>query len=71
MTTLSNSDKIVIIDQKIKNLDYQRYSVNLDLQLEGAVASPDEDTLNSLNTKLADIVTKLDILNVEKTSLAE
>ncbi len=71
MTTLSNSDKIVIIDQKIKNLDYQRYSVNLDVQLEGSVSNPDQDTLDSLNLKLTDIVTKLDILNVEKTSLSE
>ncbi len=71
MTTLSNSDKIVIIDQKIKNLDYQRYSINLDVQLEGSVSNPDQDTLDSLNLKLTDIVTKLDILNVEKTSLSE
>jgi|688.fasta_scaffold00163_86 hypothetical protein len=71
MTTLSNSDKIVIIDQKIKNLDYQRYSVNLDIQLEGSVSTPDQDNLDSLNVKLSDIVTKLDILNTEKTSLIE
>ena len=57
MTTLSNSDKIVIIDQKIKNLDYQRYSVNLDIQLEGSVSTPDQDNLDSLNVKLSDIVT--------------
>lgn len=71
MTTLSNSDKIVIIDQKIKNLDYQRYSVNLDIQLEGSVSTPDQDNLDSLNVKLSDIVTKLDILNTEKASLIE
>jgi hypothetical protein len=45
--------------------------VNLDIQLEGSVSTPDQDNLDSLNVKLSDIVTKLDILNTEKTSLIE
>lgn len=68
---LSNSDKIVIVDQKIKNLAYQKYGIELDLQLENAVANPDEENLASINTRLADANAKLDILNAEKASLEE
>jgi hypothetical protein len=68
---LSNSDKIVIVEQKIKNLAYQKYGIELDLQLENAVASPDEENLASINARLADANAKLDILNAEKASLEE
>lgn len=71
MTTLSNSDKLVIVEQKIKNIEYQQYSVNLDIQIESAVASPDQDSLDSFNAKLVDITAKLNVLNAEKTLLQE
>lgn len=66
---LSNSDKIVIVEQKIKNLAYQKYGIELDLQLENAVASPDEENLASINARLADANAKLNILDAEKASL--
>lgn len=71
MTTLSNSDKLVIVEQKIKNIEYQQYSVNLDIQIESAVAIPDQDSLDSFNAKLVDITAKLNVLNAEKTLLQE
>lgn len=71
MTTLSNTDKIAIVDQKIKNLEYQQYSYTLDLQLENASSAPDQDDISSINSKLLDISTKLDILNSEKSTLEE
>lgn len=71
MTTLSNTDKIAIVDQKIKNLEYQQYSYTLDLQLANASAVPDQDDVSSINSKLSDISAKLDILNTEKSSLEE
>jgi hypothetical protein len=68
---LTNSDKIVIVEQKIKNLSYQKYGIELDLQLENAVSSPDEENLASINARLADTNAKLDVLNTEKASLEE
>ncbi len=68
---LTNSDKIVIVEQKIKNLAYQKYGIELDLQLENAVSSPDEENLASINARLADTNAKLDVLNTEKASLEE
>ncbi|NDF29523.1 MAG: hypothetical protein EB150_04840 [Nitrososphaeria archaeon] len=71
MSTLTNSDKISIVEQKIKNLEYQQYSSTLDLQLENAAASPDQDNIDSINAKLSDIAAKLNILNAEKNNLTE
>ena len=71
MTTLSNDDKLVIVDQKIKNLEYQKYSIQLDLQLENAVASPNASTVSNLNGNLTDLNAKIAILETEKASLEE
>jgi hypothetical protein len=68
---LSNSDKLVIVEQKIKNLEYQKYGIELDLQLENATSVPDQENLDSINTRLADANAKLDVLNAEKASLGE
>ena len=68
---LSNSDKLVIVEQKIKNLEYQKYGIELDLQLENATSVPDQENLDSINTRLADANAKLDVLNTEKASLGE
>lgn len=68
---LSNSDKLVIVDQKIKNLAYQKYGIELDLQLENATSVPDAENIASINTRLADTNAKLDVLNSEKASLEE
>lgn len=71
MTTLSNSDKLTIVDQKIKNIEYQKYSWEIDLQLANAVASPDADDISSISSKLSDVEAKLSILNAEKATLEE
>ena len=68
---LSNSDKLVIVEQKIKNLAYQKYGIELDLQLENATSVPDAENIASINTRLADTNAKLDVLNAEKASLEE
>jgi hypothetical protein len=71
MTTLSNSDKVLIVDQKIKNLDYQKYGTQLDIALENASSTPDQENLNTLNAKMTDIDAKLSLLNEEKNTLQE
>lgn len=68
---LSNSDKLAIVDQKIKNLAYQKYGIELDLQLENAVSEPDAENLAAINVRLSDVNAKLDVLNTEKASLEE
>lgn len=71
MTILSNFDKLAIIDQKIKNIEYQRYSFDLDLQLENSVAVPEEENVSMINSKIADLDAKLGVLNAEKARLEE
>lgn len=69
MTTLSNSDKIAVIDQKIKSIEYQKYSLEIDISLENQVESPSQISLDSLQQSLDDINAKLSFLESEKALL--
>lgn len=67
--TISNSDKLTIIEGKIKSSEYSLYSVEIDLQLENANTEKDQEAIDVLNTRISDINAKLSILNTEKAKL--
>lgn len=69
MNTLSNEDKIAVIDQKIKTIEYQKYSIEIDISLENAVESPSQISLDSLQQSLDDNNAKLAFLESEKALL--
>ena len=71
MTTLSNEEKISIIDQHIKNLEYNKYNLEISLIEENAVASPDATNLSTLNAQISALSLKLSALQTEKSGLAE
>lgn len=71
MSILSKSEKLTILQQKIKNIEYQKYSLELDLLLENVSEKPDEDTIKFTNDKLSDIFKKLEILENEKKLVEE
>jgi hypothetical protein len=70
MTTLSNEDKISIINQHKRNVEYSKYNLTVSLIEENAVLSPDQDAITSLNDKIADHDKKLSALNAEISSLS-
>lgn len=69
MTLLDSSDKIAIIDQHLRNLEYAKYNIEISLIEENAVTVPDEEALNGLNERLAQVDLKISALNAEKASL--
>lgn len=67
--TLSNDDKLNIVNQKIRNVEYAKYSAELELRLEESTDSPDSATVADLNNQVANLNAKMSILTAEKTSL--
>jgi hypothetical protein len=61
-TTLTNEEKIAIVSQHIKNVEYSLYNLALSLIEENSVSSTDADKISSLNSQIAD-------LNLQKTAL--
>ena len=54
MTTLSNEEKFTIINSKLKNLIYSKFSLEIDKLSENAKASPDSDTISRLNLLISE-----------------
>lgn len=69
MTTLSNEEKITVIDQHIKNLDYIKYNAEIDLIEVNAVSPVDSAAVQEINNRINTIQTKIDALESEKDSL--
>jgi hypothetical protein len=66
---LTDSEKATAIRSKIKNIQYQRYSFELDLISENAISDPNELTvsetqkqINDLNARQAALQAELDLL---------
>lgn len=66
---LTNEEKIAIVDQHIRGLDYSIYGTELDKIETGAVSPIDTDLMASLNTKLASLNDKRAALVAEKAAL--
>lgn len=71
MTILSKEDKISIINQHIRNAEYNKYNVQVSLIAENSVQFPNTDIVASLNTQLSEYDLKLEALQNEKASLEE
>ena len=69
-TLLSNEEKTGIINQHLKNLQYSKFNVELAIIEENAKATPDADTLASVNAQLADIESRIEALEAELDKLA-
>jgi hypothetical protein len=61
-TTLTNEEKIAIVSQHLKNVEYSLYNLALSLIEENSVSSTDADKISSLNSQIADF-------NLQKTAL--
>jgi hypothetical protein len=68
-TTLSNEEKINIVNQHIKSLDYAVYGYELDLIQANAVSSPEASQIASINLRVSEVNAKRAALISEKESL--
>jgi hypothetical protein len=69
MTTLSKEDKISIINQHKRSVEYSKYNLSVSLIEENSVLSPDDDVIADLTAKIADHNSKLSALDAEADSL--
>lgn len=70
MTTLTNDDKIAIINQHKRNIEYAKYGYQISLITENAVSNPNEETIDSLNQQISDVDSKIAALDAEIASLS-
>lgn len=70
MSTLTNEDKISIINQHKRNIEYSKYNLEISVLAENAVSDPDENAIAGFNAKIADLDSKLAALDAEIESLS-
>jgi hypothetical protein len=71
MTTLTNEEKLSIVNQHIKSVDYILYGYQLELMQANAVSLPDAGQISAINARIAESNAKRTALVTEKDSLTE
>jgi hypothetical protein len=69
MTLLTNADKLNLIDQHIKSIDYQAYNLELDLIEANAESPVNSDSVATLNTRMNALTAKRTALESEAATL--
>jgi hypothetical protein len=66
---LTTEDKLIILDQHIRSVNYGLYGLELDLLEINATANPDAGQIANINTRIADSNAKKSALTEERNSL--
>ena len=69
MTTLSNEEKLSVVNQHLKSVEYSIYGLSLDLIEAEAATSPDAEQVSAINARMADASARKTVLLAEKNSL--
>jgi hypothetical protein len=67
---LSNEEKISVVNQHKRAIEYSKYNLTISLIEENAVLNKDQETIDSLTEKLADHNRKILALDAEIDSLS-
>jgi ABC-type phosphate transport system auxiliary subunit len=65
MTTLTNADKATIINSKMRNLNYTKYNLEIDIVIENAKVTPSTASVSALNSSIAEVTTQIAALQTE------
>jgi hypothetical protein len=68
-TSLTNEEKLNIVNQHIKSIDYIIYGHELDLIQANAGSLPDAGQISAINTRISDANAKKAVLVTERDSL--
>ena len=71
MTTLTNEEKLNIVNQHIKSVEYSIQGHELDLIKANAVASPDAGQITAINARITESNAVKAALVLEKNSITE
>jgi hypothetical protein len=69
MTVLTKSDKLQIIESRVRTLEYKKYSLEIDVIVENAKSAPDQDAIGVINTAVEEIGDQVAALNSELTAV--
>lgn len=70
-TLLTNADKLSVVNQHIKGIDFQLYNLELDLLEANAEATPNAENISSINGRVTSLTTKRAVLAAEALELEE
>lgn len=70
-TSLTNSDKLSVVNQHIKSIDFQLYNIELDLLEANAEATPNAENISSINGRITSLTAKRAKLAAEALLLKE
>jgi hypothetical protein len=62
---LKKEEKAQIISSHIKNLNYQKYNLGIDLLQENAKTSPSQSALENFNTQISEVENQIEALETE------
>lgn len=62
---LKKEEKAQIISSHIKNLNYQKYNLEIDLLQENAKTSPSQSALENFNTQISEVENQIEALETE------
>jgi hypothetical protein len=65
MTTLSKSDKVQIIESRLRGLEYKKFGLQIDLLVENAKTAPDAESVSNIEDAIEEISGQLSVLNSE------
>jgi len=65
MTTLTNSERVNIINSKMKNLVYTKYNLEVDIIIENAKVTPSASSVSALNSSISEISNQIAVLQTE------
>lgn len=68
-TLLTNEDKVSIVKQHKKSLEYNKYNIELSLLEENALTNKNQETIDSFNDQISDLDKKIAVLDTELASL--
>jgi hypothetical protein len=70
-TLLTNADKLSVVNQHIKSIDFQLYNLELDLLEANAEATPNAENISSINDRVTSLTAKRAVLAAEALELEE
>jgi len=67
--SLTNEEKIDIVNQHIRNLQLNKYNLSLSVLEESASAVPNQSTIDALQLQINDLDAKISVLTSELNTL--
>jgi len=71
MSLLTNADKLSVVNQHIKSLDFQIYNSQLDLLEANAESTVNAENVSALNARIANLNAKRAVLVTEADKFSE